>query len=97
MSANCLTIRNLANWQCMTLGPISYPPIGSTQALVILIILIWFGGYWYHMRTYGGHGLDLLRPILEGGPFLEPGLKWFLEVSRGGGGGSGVPGATQLK
>ena len=72
----------------MTLTPPSFPPIGSTQALVTLIILAWFAGYWWHMRAYGGHGLDLLVPLLEGVPVLGPLAKKYL------GGGAG---AMQLK
>ncbi len=75
LAAPCLVIPSLENWKCLVLGAPPFPPIGSTQALVIIILLAWFGGYWYHMKVFGGHGLDLLIPIVEGWPVVGDFLK----------------------
>jgi hypothetical protein len=72
LTAPCLQIPMLQNWKCFDLNAPAFPPIGGTQALVIIIILFWFGAYWFHMRTFGGHGLDLLLPLLEPIPFVGP-------------------------
>jgi hypothetical protein len=51
----CITIPNLDSWKCALLNPGSLS-VAATQAAVTLIILGWFGGYLYHMRTFGGEG-----------------------------------------
>lgn len=59
MNTPCIQIPMLSNWKCMSLNPSSFPPVAGTQALVTIIILGVLGGYWYHMKTFGGHGLPL--------------------------------------
>ena len=59
MSTPCIQIPMLSNWKCMSLNPSQFPPVAGTQALVIIIILGVLGGYIYHMKTFGGHGLPL--------------------------------------
>ena len=59
MNTPCIQIPMLSNWKCMSLNPNSFPPVAGTQALVTIIILGVLGGYWYHMKTFGGHGLPL--------------------------------------
>jgi len=53
MSTPCIQIPMLSNWKCLQLGPSRFPPVGGTQALVIIIILGVMGGYWYHMKIFG--------------------------------------------
>ena len=51
----CVTVPSLESWKCASLNPPSLS-VAGTQAAVTLIILGVFGGYLYHMRTFGGHG-----------------------------------------
>ena len=67
-NAPCITIPNLESWKCAALFPTSLS-VAATQAVVALIIIGWFGGYFMHMRTYGGHGA--LAAWLSA-PFEEP-------------------------
>ena len=90
LSTPCIRISNLENWKCFN-GASNAPTIGATQAIVTLIILAWFGAYWYHMKLYGGHGLDLLVPLAKDVPVLGP----FLVKHFGSPGGSS--GAVELK
>ena len=55
MFTPCITIPNLESWKCASLNPTSLS-VAATQAVVTLIIIGWFGGYFWHMRSFGGHG-----------------------------------------
>ena len=60
----CITIPNLESWKCASMFPQSLS-VAATQAVVTLIILGWFGGYFYHMRKFGGEGALAAQNILD--------------------------------
>jgi hypothetical protein len=51
-AAPCISISGMDNWKCAKLEPPTSLSVGATQAVVTLIILSVFMGYFYHMYHY---------------------------------------------